>query len=138
MKIHLAKNPEDAKFTAISKDQHDQLCGHQESFGPTVYQAGCITKVVETASNPVLPKIEELSPYPIGANPFNIDHYHMGTDLVRGWIIMHPGFDNKKSPQPLPYLEMVNTRTGQRFKVTFDTALEEEILKNHQGEIKGL
>lgn len=37
----------------------------------------------------------------------------MGTTLVRGWTVMHPGFDTL----PLDHMVLVNTRTGQRIRL---------------------
>lgn len=54
---------------------------------------------------------------PVDANPFNHDFSHMGTPLVRGWTVMHEGFDRKDDPMPLKYIIMVNTRTGNRVKI---------------------
>ena len=70
----------------------------------------------ELPQHPV-PTIIEVPGIPANSNPFHYDEYHMGTDLVRGWMVMHPGFDRKENPQPLNYIILVNQRTGQRFKV---------------------
>lgn len=64
--------------------------------------------------------VEDMEPIPAGANPFVHDDYSMGTDLVRGWTVMHPGFDNKEEPRALQWLYLVNTRTGQRIKIKLD------------------
>lgn len=48
------------------------------------------------------------------SNPFHHDLFNMGTTLVRGWVVMHEGYDRNDSPLPLHYLILVNTRTGQR------------------------
>jgi hypothetical protein len=66
----------------------------------------------------------KMSSIPIGDNPFNHDFSNMGTELVRGVIIMHPGYDAKTPEEglqyPLGYLILVNTRTGNRVKVVID------------------
>lgn len=64
-----------------------------------------------------LTRILMLSRIPANSNPFHFDGYHMGTDLVRGWTVMHEGYDHKEAPQPLTYLILINTRTGKRFRL---------------------
>lgn len=65
-----------------------------------------------------LPTVRHLAPIPAGDNPFHHDAFHMGTDLVRGWMVMHPGFDSKNNPLDLGYVILINTRTGQRIRIT--------------------
>lgn len=65
-----------------------------------------------------LPRVEHDFPIPAGENPFFHDSFNMGTPLVRGWLVMHEGYDRKEDPQPLHYLILVNTRTGQRIRIT--------------------
>lgn len=50
---------------------------------------------------------------PPDSNPFHYDGWSMGTDLVRGWMIMHAGFDSKENPQSLKEWGLVQTRTGE-------------------------
>ena len=68
-------------------------------------------------STRVIATTKELSPIPAGANPFHHDESHMGTELVRGWVAMHQGYDRKDDPMALPYIILVNTRSGQRIQV---------------------
>jgi hypothetical protein len=68
---------------------------------------------------PVTASVMEMKSYPPNCNPFHHDMFHMGTNLVRGWMVMHEGFVPDGSQFPLRYVEMVNFITGQRFKVSF-------------------
>lgn len=61
----------------------------------------------------------DMPPIPAGANPFHHDLTSMGTDLVRGWMVMHDGFDRVECPRPLHGMYLVNTRTGQRIMLKF-------------------
>lgn len=65
-----------------------------------------------------LPTVRHMAPIPAGDNPFHHDPFHMGTTLVRGWMVMHTGFDSKENPQDLSYLILVSTRTGQRIRIS--------------------
>jgi len=65
----------------------------------------------------VIVNVEVLKNIPPEANPFHHDAFNMGTDLARGWMAMHAGFDNKESPFAMEYIILVNTRTGQRFRI---------------------
>lgn len=58
-----------------------------------------------------------MTPIPAGDNPFRHDSFNMGSNLVRGWMVMYPGFDNEEKPLSLPYVILVNTRTGQRIRI---------------------
>jgi hypothetical protein len=54
---------------------------------------------------------------PAGANPFHHDASSMGTNLSRGWMMMHQGeFSDHGLTQPY----LVNTVTGQRFLLNFE------------------
>ena len=70
------------------------------------------------------PTISEIEHIPANSNPFHYDSWSMGTDLTRGWMVMHPGFDNKDDPQPLGHCILVNTRTGQRFRVELNDSID--------------
>lgn len=65
-----------------------------------------------------LPTARHLMPIPAGDNPFHHDAFHMGSELVRGWMVMHPGYDRKDNPLDLGYVILINTRTGQRIHIT--------------------
>ncbi len=67
-----------------------------------------------------LPTVRHLEPIPPNSNPFHYDISNMGTPLVRGWTVMHPGFDSKENPLPLNYVILVNCRTGQRIHVKLE------------------
>lgn len=64
-----------------------------------------------------LPKVFHLEPIPAEENPFWHDSFNMGTDLVRGWMVMHEGPDRTDSPRNLNFVILVNQRTGQRIRV---------------------
>jgi hypothetical protein len=69
------------------------------------------------ANEEVAATVSEMQAFPPNCNPFRHDHFHMGSDLVRGWMAMHSGFDRDDEPLPLNYVILVNQRTGQRLKV---------------------
>lgn len=73
----------------------------------------------------LMPVVHRMGSIPAGSNPFHYDAWDMGTNLVRGWMIMHHGFDSEESPHELPYMRMINTRTGDRFHVS----LPHELIK---------
>lgn len=70
-----------------------------------------------TGHEQVCASIVAMEPIPAGANPFIHDDFSMGTDLPRGWVIMHPGFDSKDNPLAMEWIYLVNTRTGQRIQI---------------------
>jgi hypothetical protein len=49
-------------------------------------------------------------------NPFNQDFYHMGTRIGKNVMVMMPNHDS----QECNYLIVVNMRTGERKKLTFN------------------
>ena len=71
-------------------------------------------------SVPVKLTLTEVPGIPAGANPFRHDHFNMGSDLVRGWMVMHEGFGSPDWPTNLSYLILVNTNTGQRFHIKIE------------------
>lgn len=58
--------------------------------------------------------VVDVDSIPPNSNPFHYDLGNMGTDLVRGWMVMHPGFADDF---PLEYLILVNTTSGQRIRI---------------------
>lgn len=60
----------------------------------------------------------------------------MGTDIVRGWMIMHEGYDGESSHEkdsrvlPLKYMILINQRSGERFRLW----LRDETLPMYQTE----
>lgn len=68
---------------------------------------------------PVHAFIRKETSWPVNANPMRLDLMSMGTDLVRGWTLLHEGYDNKQEPRPLTRFTMYNDRTGDRFTVIF-------------------
>jgi hypothetical protein len=67
-----------------------------------------------------LPTVHHDFPIPPNSNPFHYDSFHMGTPLVRGWMVMHEGHDRPEEPRDLQYIVLINTRTGQRIRVRFN------------------
>lgn len=70
-------------------------------------------------SSPVHVSTWELPSLSPGDNPFHHDSGSMGTDLVRGWMVMHDGFDGKNGLYAMRNAYLYNIRTGQRFKLHF-------------------
>lgn len=64
-----------------------------------------------------LPKVQHEDPIPPHSNPYHYDAFNMGSGLVRGWEIMHEGYDRPEQPTPLHYVILINKRTGQRIRV---------------------
>lgn len=62
--------------------------------------------------------VEEMTPIPADSNPFHHDAWSMGTDLVRGWMVMHDGY-NDPHQFPLAGLYLVNQKSGQRIRLKF-------------------
>lgn len=50
-------------------------------------------------------------------NPFHQDISNMGTRLGSNVVIMHSNFDSK----PAEWLTVIDTKTGERIQITFDT-----------------
>lgn len=68
-----------------------------------------------------------MEPIPAGSNPFHYDGFSMGTDLVRGWMVMHDGFTRKDTDWGLPGMYLVNVTTGQRITLKFSPATPEAV-----------
>lgn len=62
----------------------------------------------------------DIDPIPPNSNPFHYDSMSMGTELVRGWTVMHEGYDRADNPLDLNCITLVNTRTGQRIRVNLN------------------
>jgi len=84
-----------------------------------------------------LPTVQHERPIPANENPFWHDSFNMGTTLVRGWTIMHPGYDRTEDPQNLDYMILVNTRTGQRIRVDLTPCYPPEPEETHTTDSKG-
>ena len=65
-------------------------------------------------------KVELLSSFPPGENPFCHDHFNMGQTMGKNVTVM---FGNHSSEE-MGYLIVVNTRTGERIKITFEDAVD--------------
>lgn len=85
-------------------------------------------KYCPTGHEQVTVTVVAMEPIPPNANPFHHDDFSMGTDLPRGWVIMHPGFDNKNEPMAMQWMYLVNTRTGQRIRLDLEHTPSEEQL----------
>jgi hypothetical protein len=64
-----------------------------------------------------LPQIVQMDPIPVGANPFNHDAYNMGVQVSGAWTAMYDKHIGDVDPA---YIIMVNSKTGQRFKLLFN------------------
>lgn len=71
----------------------------------------------------LMPVVMRMESIPPDSNPLRYDAWDMATDLVRGWMAMHNGFDNKESPTELPYIKLISTRSGDRFHVSLPAQL---------------
>lgn len=65
-----------------------------------------------------LPVLVPMDPIPVGSNPFSADLYHMGCNVSGSWMAMFDQHAGSEYPDP-SYIIMVNTKTGQRFKMVF-------------------
>jgi hypothetical protein len=70
--------------------------------------------------------------WPANANVMRLDHWSMCTPLVRGWDILHEGYDNEKEPRPLTQMKFYNQRTGDVFVLHF-TPMDQRELENQNG-----
>ena len=61
--------------------------------------------------------VRTLEPFPANENPFLHDWYHMGVRLGTNIVVMMENHDN----QPCPYLIVVNTETGERTELSFQS-----------------
>jgi hypothetical protein len=87
------------------------------------------------------PYVVPLEAYPANCNPFRHDACNMGCQVSGAWVAMysqHAGLkqehnktdEEKASTEPVyyddpEYIIMVNTKTGQRFKIVFPDAVKE-------------
>ena len=112
---------EEFERTAKSYDAEIKDCEHssdQQVWRASDAAGRFLTGFTKDVPTHRVPTIEEVAPIPAESNPFQYDAFSMGSDLTRGWMVMHPGFDNKESPYPMGWVILVNQRTGQRFKVS--------------------
>lgn len=82
-----------------------------------------------TAQDFVDVRIEHMNPLPARSNPFHYDLSSMGTSLVRGWVVMHDGFDSERDQMALRGMYLYNSRTGQRIRLVFSKMDEPTPLK---------
>lgn len=61
-------------------------------------------------------RIESMPSIPAGANPFQHDAFHMGTQLGTNCIILHPNHSDKVAP----YIIICNRTTGEQVKIILD------------------
>lgn len=62
-------------------------------------------------------KVESIPNFPENCNPYHYDSYHMGRDIGENLVMLH---DNHAS-EPMRYFILVNTKTGERSKVTIES-----------------
>lgn len=103
----------------------ERSAGDTESDEPEQTEAEELPIYRPTGREQVQVLVEAMTPIPAGANPFNHDDWSMGTDLVRGWVVMHKGQDNKDEPEGLSSMYLVNTRSGQRIRLRFAPEIPE-------------
>jgi hypothetical protein len=84
------------------------------------------------APTPVHAFIVKVENWPVNANPMRLDTMSMCTDLVRGWSLLHEGFDHKEEPRPLRDLKLYNDRTGEVFVLHF-TPMDQQELETKNG-----
>lgn len=70
--------------------------------------------------------------WPVNANVCRLDSMSMVTRLVRGWDILHEGYDREDEPRPLTRFKLYNARTGDVFIVRF-TPMDEREMENRNG-----
>jgi hypothetical protein len=94
---------------------------------PSDFKADWVVGEVSYRKPHKLPEIEAMSSFPANANPFHYDHGNMGCNVSGGWYAMyneHAGTDRDGKPYRDPkYIIMVNSRTGQRFRLNFETGV---------------
>lgn len=78
-------------------------------------------------------EIEEMKPLPPGSNSLRFDLTSMCTPVVRGWEVLHDGFDNEEYPWPLKGMYLHNTRTGQRIRLKFSKSSESPLVEYRIG-----
>jgi hypothetical protein len=120
---------EGVKVSARSKEEYMSIMRDLDipAYIPTAFtRCGGDIKYegkIEEKEDFILPTIETMAPFPENSNPFNYDYYNMGCEVSGGWLAMyneHSGIDfgGKRFPEP-KYIILVNSRTGQRFKINF-------------------
>lgn len=66
-------------------------------------------------------RITRLNSFPAGSNPFHHDAYHMGTGVNSDIMIMH----SNERDGATQYIIVVETKTGRRTKIEFESALNQ-------------
>ena len=80
----------------------------------------------------LLPTIERMTPFPADCNPMHHDAFHMGVYVSGSWMALHAQHagvnqhTGERFPDP-DYIIMVNSRTGQRFKLKFPKVTPEQV-----------
>lgn len=87
----------------------------QEVFGPAcLYEGVSMPSYAVTAASKRM-RVESLSEFPAGENPFNHDFFLMGQYLGTNVLAMFERFDHEFQP----YIILHDITTGQRMRITF-------------------
>ena len=70
--------------------------------------------------------------WPANANVMRLDSMSMCTPLIRGWDILHEGYDHRDEPRPLTQMKFYNQRTGDVFVLHF-TPMDQRELEHRNG-----
>lgn len=100
--------------------QQDMLAAAQEAADNLLSGDKPVFEYRPTGHEQVNARMERMKSIPPNANPFLYDDFSMGTTLVRGWTVMHKGFDREDDPMALPWLYLHNARSGQRIRINLD------------------
>lgn len=88
-------------------------------------------------------KVVNIKPIPANSNPFNHEHYLMGTYVADNVLIMHATFSaetgltftsfqrNEEFKNDASYIEVVNVPTGERIRIVFDKGNFGKINESH-------
>lgn len=107
------------QYQVIGTEDFDPFLGPE----PVDFENEHVIGRVEVWKDFVPPTLDYMAPFPAESNPFHYDHSNMGCAVSGGWYAMynqHAGNNLDGKPYPDPkYIVMVNSRTGQRFKLVF-------------------
>lgn len=95
------------------------MSGKNNALHHTPYKNIIVERIKST--DEVKVSVEKMPSIPAGANPFHHDASLMGTNISRGWILMHSGEFGEHGHD---FMYLVNTITGQRIGLGFE-AVEE-------------
>lgn len=118
-----------ADYPADGQCVNDRMCLVNYTFDEyhgTYDEAGTCNGGMEVSpGDHVYAAVSEYLPsIPPGSSPFHHDAYHMGTPLVRDWLIMHQGFGMPDRELPMEYMILCNLKSGQRIRIDLRTKME--------------